>query len=70
MVENKMSMSQKDLKDKIIEASIDYWQGHQNDGFAQEYGGLEKLKEELFELIVCYQTPDIRKRSLNSKEDV
>lgn len=46
------------LETQIIEAAIDYKQGCDNSGFADEFGGLCHLKDNLFLLIDRYQSFD------------
>lgn len=43
------------LKKEIVEAAIDYRQGVDNSGFADEFGGLDHLRASLFEKIDKYQ---------------
>lgn len=56
-----------DLQNKIIEAAIDYRQGVNNSGFADEFGGLDHLRKKLFEIIDQYQAPD-EKHLLNEMD--
>ena len=43
------------LENEIIESAINYRQGVANSGFADEYGGLDHLRELLFENVDKYQ---------------
>lgn len=46
------------LRSKIIEAADDYLLGWELQGFADENGGLDKLREDLFNLIKAYNYPE------------
>lgn len=44
-------MSNDDLIQRICYAASDYRMAHENDGFANEFGGLDALRNELFSLV-------------------
>ena len=39
------------IEERIAEAASDYKMGIENDGFACEYGGVDKLRADLFALV-------------------
>lgn len=46
------------IEEKIAEAASDYKLALENDGFAEEYGGVAALRKELFELVELWD-PDV-----------
>lgn len=46
------------LRSKIVGAADDYMLGHELPDFAKENGGLDKLRDELFELLTAYNYPN------------
>lgn len=45
----------KSLEQRIVEAASDYKMGVANDGFAEQYGGLAALRNELFKLVIEWE---------------
>ena len=44
-------MSLRSIEERIAEAASDYKTALGNEGFAAEYGGVDKLRDELFALV-------------------
>jgi hypothetical protein len=47
----KTEVDDRDLATKIVHAASDYKLGCENSAFAEEYGGVDSLRQELFGLL-------------------
>lgn len=48
-------MKAKSIELAITEAASDYKLATENDGFAEEFGGIEAIREELFRLVAVWE---------------
>lgn len=49
------TMGEESIQQRITDAASDYKMGLENQGFADEYGGVDKLREELFTLVTEWE---------------